>query len=147
MATTETPSSPNPDGDMDDQESAITTPPTEAASSTSSGIAMKVGFFSGELPHDDLDDLFRILYSRSKSRRHPLLAQFLNESLIALKEEVGELPLYLKELVPAFETILDLSRCGPDLRRGLLCGAIERVLLCILKIGLFIASVSTFPTS
>lgn len=100
---------------------------------------MKIGFFSGEPPHDDLDDLFRLLHTRSKSRRHPLLASFLDACMIGLREEIAELPQYLRVLFPPFETILDLSRHGPELRRGLLCGAIERVLLCILKLGLFIS--------
>lgn len=142
MASSSAPPESNTNSDVEDQESAFNTPHTESDASANASVAMKIGFFSGELPHDDLDDLFRILHTRSKSRRHSLLSRFLVESLIALREEVQELPQYLKELVPAFENILDLSRCGPELRTGLLCGAIERVLLCILKIGLFIAYVT-----
>ena len=127
------------DNEMDSQSPVIVSPPTEEASSAGGGTSMKIAFFSGELPHDDLDDLFRILHGRSKSRRHPLLAAFLEACLIGLREEIGKLPQYLKALIPPFETILDLSRAGTELRRGLLCGAIERVLLCILKLGLFIS--------
>jgi hypothetical protein len=126
--------------EMDEAGSAIATPAGETeASSDVNNLTMKLGFFSGELPHDDLDDLFRLLHRLSKDRRHFLLAQFFTESLRALREELNNLPQYLKELVPPFETILDLERASAELRKGLLCGAIERVILCILKIGLFIA--------
>ncbi|KAF2103987.1 ketoacyl-synt-domain-containing protein [Rhizodiscina lignyota] len=130
---------------MGDHRTVIQTPPSEEASSACEGVTMKIGFFSGELPHDDIDDLFRLLHNRSKSRRHPLLAAFLEAGLIGLREEIEVLPQYLKELLPPFETILDLSRHGPELRRGLLCGAIERVLLCILKLGLFILYFESRP--
>jgi hypothetical protein len=141
MTSTESSTCPSSSGsEVEEPLGAITTPANESERTRDTdGLAMKLGFFSGELPHDDLDDLFRLLHRRSKSRRHPFLAQFINESLIALTQELNELPLYLRELVPPIETILDLSRYHSELRKGLLCGAVERVVLCTLKIGLFIS--------
>jgi hypothetical protein len=98
---------------------------------------MNLVYFSNEFPKDDLQDLFRKLHRRSKDRRHPSLACFLEEATRALREEVQQLPTPLKSLVPPFETILDFADFG-DLRKGPLCGSVDGILLCTLELGIFI---------
>lgn len=98
-----------------------------------------VAFFSGELPHESKDEVFRLLHVRSKYKQHPLLASFIDLSLSAIRDEINRLPHYLRKLVPPFENIIDIADAEHDLRRGLLCGAAERMVLCLLKLGLFIA--------
>jgi len=100
-------------------------------------INMKLVYLSNEFPHDDLQGLFRKLHQHSKDRRHPILARFLEESTIVIREEVGQLPAALKALIPPFETILKFSDFA-DLRKGHLCGAIDGILLCIVEVGTLI---------
>src|SRR4051794_28228620 len=89
---------------------------------------MKVLYFSNEFPKDDLQDHFRNLHNHSKDKRHSILAQFLHLATYAVKEEVSSLPTDLKELFPPFESVLGWVE-ATELRDGLLCGAVEGVLL------------------
>lgn len=98
---------------------------------------MKLVYFSNEFPHDDLQSLFRELHQHSKDRRHPVLARFLEEATMAIREEIRQLRTALKALVPPFETILSFSDFA-DLRKGPLGGSIDGVLLCTVELGAFI---------
>lgn len=98
---------------------------------------MKLLYFSNEFPQDDLQNVFHELHTHSKDRRHPILARFLEEATLAIREELQQLPTDLRNLVPTFETILTFADFA-DLRKGQLCGSIDGILLCILELGTFI---------
>lgn len=97
----------------------------------------RVVYFSNEFPRDDLAGLFRQLHLHSKDRTHPILARFLEEATLALRDEVRQLPSPLKSLIPAYETILDFADFA-DLRKGPLCGSIDGILLCTLELATLI---------
>lgn len=98
---------------------------------------MKLLYFSNEFPKDDLQGLFRRLYNHGKDRQHPILARFIDEATIAVRDEVRQLPASVKALVPAFETVLNLADY-PELRKGPLSGSLDGVLLCVLEIATLI---------
>ncbi|KAL5045376.1 hypothetical protein BDW71DRAFT_215228 [Aspergillus fruticulosus] len=105
---------------------------------------MKLIYFSNEFPQDDLQTTFRELRIHNKDRRHPVLARFLQESTLAVREEVRQLPTALRKMVPPFETILDIAEFS-NLRHGPLSGAIEGVLLCVIELGTLIGYHEAFP--
>jgi hypothetical protein len=98
---------------------------------------MELVYFSNEFPTDDLQDLFRRLRSHSKDRRHPILAQFINETTWAIKDEVRRLPTELKRLIPPFDTVLSWAE-NTELREGLICGAVDGVLLVVVQLATYI---------
>ncbi|KAH8807225.1 putative polyketide synthase, partial [Xylogone sp. PMI_703] len=98
---------------------------------------MKLIYFSNEFPFDDLHTLCRELHQRSKDRRHPILALFLEQATRAIREEVRQLPTVLRALIPPFESILNFADFA-DLRKGPLCGSIDGILLCTVELGIFI---------
>jgi hypothetical protein len=98
---------------------------------------MKLVYFGNEFPHDDLGNLLRELHIHSKDRRHPVLAQFLNEATLAIRDEVRQLPTTLRALVPPFESIVNFADFV-DLRKGPLSGAVDGVLLSVVELGTFI---------
>ena len=108
---------------------------SESVSSTFSN--MRVVYLSNEFPRDDLQGLCRALVQRSKERQHPVLACFLAEATLALREEVSLLPAALRNIIPPFENILDFARFE-DLRKGRLCGSVDGILLCAVEIGTLI---------
>jgi asperthecin polyketide synthase len=97
-------------------------------------------FFGNEFPTDDLKDLFRRLLRHSRDRRFRVLAAFLEESTVVLKDEVSKLPRPLKDLVPHFANVLTLVEHG-DFRQGPLGAAIESALLTVLELGMLIGYV------
>ncbi|KAK4234621.1 polyketide synthase [Achaetomium macrosporum] len=97
----------------------------------------KFGYFGNEFPHDDLQDVFRRLWIHSKDRRHRLLAAFIHEATLAVRQEVALLPPSLRALVPPFETILTLAD-HTALRNGPLGGSVDGMLLCALQLAAFI---------
>ena len=115
----------------------IYTPPTD---SRGESVKMKFAFFSNEFPHDDLQEHLRRLHTRSKGRRHAILARFLDEATLAIRDEVRRLPTELRSLIPPFETVLNLADHA-ELRRGPLCGSIDGVLLCVVELATFIGYV------
>nr|A0A411PQP9.1 RecName: Full=Atrochrysone carboxylic acid synthase Agnpks1; Short=ACAS; AltName: Full=Agnestins biosynthesis cluster protein pks1; AltName: Full=Non-reducing polyketide synthase Agnpks1 [Paecilomyces divaricatus]QBG38888.1 nr-PKS [Paecilomyces divaricatus] len=98
---------------------------------------MKLIYFSNEFPPDDLHTLFRELHNHSKDRRHPILARFLEEATLAVREEVRRLPAHLRALIPPFESIWNFADFA-DLRKGQLCGSIDGILLCSVELGTLI---------
>jgi monodictyphenone polyketide synthase len=109
---------------------------TDGTASESS--RMKLVYFSNEFLIDELPNIFRELHRRSKSRHHPILARFLQESTLAVRHEVQRLPTELRQLVPTFETILTFLEFT-ELRKGPLCGSVDGLLLCIAELGTLIA--------
>ncbi|KAI1421559.1 putative polyketide synthase [Xylaria sp. FL1777] len=107
---------------------------------------MRVIYFSNEFPSDDLQQLFRRLLHRSKDRRHPHLARFLDEATLAIRDEVRHLLPVFRSLIPPFETILDFAQFT-SLRMGPLCGSIDGILLCVVEIGTLISYYESFPES
>lgn len=107
--------------------------------SDSDGELCKMNFiyFSNEFPKGDLQDLLRLLHSHSKDKHHPILAQFIDEATRAVKEEVRALPSELKDLIPSFITILSWAEDG-GLREGLICGAVDGVLLVVVQLAAYI---------
>jgi hypothetical protein len=103
----------------------------------------KVFYFSGEIPQGDPEgdqrDLFRKLLSLSKERNYPILASFLETVTWALKEEQHRLIRSQRDLIPTFESVLDLTDHVVELRKSSLGGAIERVLVLVFQLGSFIA--------
>ena len=110
--------------------------PTDSDSDTDSP-QMELISFSNEFPRDDLQDLFRYLHNHSKDKHHPILAQFIHEATWAIKEEIRQLPTKLKQLIPPFETILSWAE-NTELREGLICGAVDGVLLIIVQLATYI---------
>ena len=99
---------------------------------------MQVAFFSGEHSHDDIHAIARNLLVHSKGEDHRFLHDFLQAATVAVRDEIRALPHALQALVPSFEHVLDLVKHTPDLRDGPLAEPIERVLLCVLKLGAMI---------
>jgi hypothetical protein len=103
----------------------------------------KVLYFSGEIPQGDPEgdqrDLFRKLHLLSKERNHPILASFLDSVTSALREECSQLSRAQRDLIPSFESVLDLTDHVVQLRKTSLGGAIERVLVLVFQLGSFIA--------
>ena len=106
-------------------------------------IQAKVLYFSGEIPQGDPEgdqrDLFRKLHLLSKERNYPILASFLNAVTSALKDECSQLSRFQRDLMPSFESVLDLTDHALQLRKASLGGAIERVLVVVFQLGSFIA--------
>lgn len=98
---------------------------------------MKLIYFGNEFPRDDLQDLFRRLHHQSQDRNHPILASFIQETTLAVREEVRCLPATLKSLVPHFDTIFDLADLA-DLRKSPLGGSIDGMLLCAVQLAALI---------
>lgn len=96
---------------------------------------MQLVFFSGEHSHDDIQTIARNLVVHSKGDDHRNLHAFLREATVAVKDEIRALPHTLQAIVPSFENVLDLVRHQPDLRDGPLAEPVDRVLLCVLKVG------------
>ncbi|KAI0121114.1 putative polyketide synthase [Xylariales sp. AK1849] len=124
----------------DSDQLPTTTEPSTTPSTTESLVEpgkMSICYFGNEFPHDDLKVLFRRLLDNSKDRRHPLLARFIQEATLALRDEVRSLPATLKSLVPPFETIFNLADHA-ELCGGPLGGAVDGMLLCTLQLATFI---------
>lgn len=114
---------------------AVFTPAPSDTQSDSN--AMRLLYFSNEFPHDDLQGVLRNIHRHSTDRQHPILARFLDEATLAIREELRQLPAVLRDLFPPFETVLNLADFA-DLRKSRLCGSIDGVLLCTLELGLLI---------
>jgi monodictyphenone polyketide synthase len=103
----------------------------------------KIIYLSGEIPQGDPEGdqrtLFRKLHLLSKERNHPILASTLEAITIAVKQECRRLEKSQREFVPAFESVLDLTDSVIELRKTPLGGAIERVLVLVFQLGIFIA--------
>ena len=106
-------------------------------------IQAKVLYFSGEIPQGDPEGdqrtLFRKLHLLSKERNHSTLASFLFSVTSALRSECSRLSRVQRDLIPCFESVLDLTDHVTELRKTSLGGAIERVLVIAFQLGSFIA--------
>ncbi|KAL7900505.1 polyketide synthase-like protein [Trichoderma sp. SZMC 28014] len=98
---------------------------------------LKVVFFSNEFPHDDRKTLIRHLLAHSKGKQYPILARFIHETTSALREEVRQLPGYLRELIPHFESIFDLADEAKHIKGPFGC-SIDEVLLCAVQLATLI---------
>ncbi len=98
---------------------------------------MKVFCFTSDFSPDDMKDILRQLRKHSKDRRHVILARFVDDATLAIREEVQRLPSTLKALVPPFETILDLDNHS-ELRVGSLANPIYNAITCVLELATFI---------
>ena len=105
--------------------------------------AAKVLYFSGEIPQGDPEGdqrtLFRKLKLLSKERDHVVLASLLECVTRALKDECRRLSRPHRDLVPPFESVLDLTDHVVQLRKTPVGGAIERVLVLVFQLGSFVA--------
>ena len=99
---------------------------------------MEVIYFSNEFPRGDLQDIFRRLHNNSKDRCHHLLSQFMTDATHAVKKEIQQLPLVLQQLFPPFETLHTWAE-NAQLREGLLCGAVDGVLLILVQVASYIS--------
>ncbi|KAK7181155.1 beta-ketoacyl synthase domain-containing protein [Paraphaeosphaeria sporulosa] len=103
----------------------------------------KVIYLSGEIPQGDPEGdqriLFRKLHLLSKERNYPILASTLEAITSSLKQECRRLERAQRDLVPTFESVLDLTDSVVALRKTPLGGAIERVLVLVFQLGIFIA--------
>lgn len=106
-------------------------------------VAAKVLYFSGEIPQGDPEGdqrvLFRKLHRLAKERDNVVLASFLHSVTLAVKDECSRLSRPQRELMPPFESVLDLTDHVVQLRKTPLGGAIERVLVLVFQLGSFIA--------
>ena len=106
-------------------------------------ISAKVLYFSGEIPQGDPEGdqrtLFRKLNLLSKERDYVILASLLECVTVALKDECSRLSHLQRDLIPPFESVLDLTDHVVQLRKTPLGGAIERVLVLIFQLGSFVA--------
>lgn len=114
----------------------VHTPVTDSESNEGSR-KMELVYFSNDFPKDDLHDVFRRLHNHSKDKHFPILAQFIHEATWAIKDEVRQLPTELKQLIPSFDTLLSWAE-NTQLRGGLICGAVEGVLLVFVQLATYI---------
>ncbi|KUJ11670.1 putative polyketide synthase [Mollisia scopiformis] len=119
---------------------------TPAVSSESDGDLrkMELVYFSNEFPREDLQDLFRRLNNHSKDRHHPVLARFISEVTWAVKDEIRRLPTELKQLFSPFDTVFSWAD-DTKLRDGLLCGAVDGVLLIVVQLATYIGYAEHHP--
>ncbi|KFZ09857.1 hypothetical protein V501_05457 [Pseudogymnoascus sp. VKM F-4519 (FW-2642)] len=103
---------------------------------------MEIVYFSNDFPKDDLVDVFRRLHNHSKDKHFPILAQFIREATWAIKDEVRQLPTELKQLIPPFNTLLAWAE-NSQLREGLICGAVDGVLLVVVQLATYIGYVES----
>lgn len=112
-------------------------------------VSAKVLYFSGEIPQGDPEGdqraLFRKLTKLSKERDHVILASLLECVTLSLKDECSQLSRLQRDLIPPFESVLDLTDHVVQLRKTPLGGAIERVLVLVVQLGSFVAYVSPKP--
>ncbi|KAG5927477.1 hypothetical protein E4U53_002862, partial [Claviceps sorghi] len=108
--------------------------PNKGSDANSESCSLRVVVFGNDLPHEDLQSHFRRLSARSKDRNHPLLARFINEATYAVKQEISTLATDLQRVIPTFQTILEWAE-DTKLREGLLCGAVDGVLLVVLQLA------------
>lgn len=103
----------------------------------------KVLYFSGEIPQGDPEgdqrELFRKMHLLSKERNYPILGAFLETMTWAMKDELRRLIRSQRDLIPTFESVLDLTDHVVELRKTSLGGAVERVLVLAFQLGSFIA--------
>lgn len=114
---------------------------TDSQSSMSSlegDLTTKLLLFSHEFPSDDMQELFRSIHRHSKGQNFPLLAAFLSECDLIIKEEIAKLPKFLQADIPAFHTITELAMHFDVLRKGPLGGSWEGAFLCIYQIATLI---------
>jgi monodictyphenone polyketide synthase len=130
MEWVETPEAPSPAEPSTTIPSSTTGPLVEAST-------MKIACFGHEFPHDDLRDALRRLWNHSKDRRHRVLAAFIREATLAIRDEVRQLPQTLRTLAPPFETIFNLID-HTELRNGPLGGAVAGLLHCAAQLAAFI---------
>jgi len=107
-------------------------------------MAPRLILFSHEFPSGDIEDLFRRLHRRSKLRRFPLLARFLQESTIVLQQEVQNLPGHIRNSVPPFHDLNTLVSHLAELKESLLGGTWEGALLCVYEVAMLIGLVFFF---
>ncbi|KAJ0120535.1 hypothetical protein J7T55_015264 [Diaporthe amygdali] len=107
-------------------------------------VKMRLVYFSNEFPYDDLQTLFRELHQHSKRRDHPILALFLQEATLALRDEVRQLPAETRALIPPFESILNFADFS-ELRKGPLSGSIDGILLCTVELGALVGHYERCP--
>ncbi|KAI1734862.1 putative polyketide synthase [Xylaria scruposa] len=118
---------------------------TPLSSSTSDSSAMRVLYFSNEIPRNDIQNLFRKIQNHSKDRQHSTLARFIEQATLAIRNEVRHLPALQRDLVPYFDSILNISDWA-DLRTGPLAGSIDGILLCIAELGALIGYYENNPS-
>lgn len=119
--------------------------PSKSSDFSEDSRTMELVYFSNEFPKGDLEDLFHRLHNHSKDKHHLFLAQFINEATSAIKDEVRQLPTELKRLIPPFKTVLSWAE-DEGLRSGLICGAVDGVLLTVVQLATYIGWV-TFSNS
>ena len=106
-------------------------------------VQAKVLYFSGEFPQCDPEgdqkSLFRKLRLLSKERDHLVLASLLERVTEGLKDECSQLSRPQRDLIPPFESVLDLTDHVVKIRKTPLGGAIERVLVLVVQLGSLVA--------
>ncbi|EED13801.1 polyketide synthase, putative [Talaromyces stipitatus ATCC 10500] len=110
--------------------------PTTTSDSDLDSRKMKLVYFSNEFPRDDLQNF--------NDKHHSHLAQFICEATWAIKEEARNLPTELKKLIPPFKTLVSWSE-NTEIREGLICGAVDGVLLVVVQIATYIGYAENSP--
>lgn len=118
---------------------AVYHPNTPSHSDADSDICKKISlvYFNNDFPSGDLYDQLRHLRNHAKDNSHPVLSRFIAEATRVVKEEIQSLPAELKTLIPPFDSILIWAE-NVELREGLICGAVEGVLLVVLQLAAYI---------
>lgn len=98
---------------------------------------MNLIYFNNDFPKGDLQVNLRHLHNHSKDNRHPILARFIYEATRAVRDEIQKLPSELKALIPPFDNISAWAE-NTELREGLLCGAVDGVLLVLVQLATYI---------
>lgn len=117
----------------------IYTPKTPSRSDADSDMCKKMSlmYFNNDFPSGNLQDQLRHLHNHSKDNNHPVLARFIAEATRVIKEEIQSLPMELKTLILPFDNIFSWAE-NVELREGLVCGAVEGVLLITLQLAAYI---------
>ncbi|ROT34557.1 putative polyketide synthase [Sodiomyces alkalinus F11] len=105
---------------------------------------MSFMYFNNDFPSGSVQDQLRHLHNHSKDNNHPVLARFIAEATRVIKEEIQCLPTELKTLILPFNNVFSWAE-NENLREGLVCGAVEGVLLVTLQLAAYIGYLEKNP--
>ncbi|CAI7654954.1 unnamed protein product [Penicillium glandicola] len=109
-------------------------------SSAMDHLSTRLAFFGNDFPSENLNELFRRLHRWSKDKKFRMLALFLDESVVVIREEISGLSQPVPREVSSLQSILGLVDGWDAIRTTPIGGAIESALLCVLQIGVLIGS-------
>ncbi|KAF4553280.1 Atrochrysone carboxylic acid synthase-like protein [Elsinoe fawcettii] len=105
---------------------------------------MRLLYFTNDISEDDLLASIRRIVVQSRTQKHAVLAAFLREATLAIKQEIKQLPADLRATIPPFDSVTQFVQY-PLLMSGPLRGSIEGVRLALAEIGLYLLNAREDP--